>query len=655
MKFKFYGILVFILLLGSCGENIALPASEKCQTPQIIPDGGTFTNSVEVILTSVESGVTIYYTLDGSNPSSLNGQTYTNSLIVSANTDIDITLKAVASGNQKSDSDIASAVFYIKIDNGSQTVYSSVQVSNWQSYEENTGFICNMPVKAIFNGEMDSSTFNSNSVRVYQLTASGSNQITGVLSYSNKTLTFFPDTLFSINSTNIVMLDGVRDSSGVPLQVTSHIYVTGRVLKAFSYAPGGGHYYLDPLAYANGYLYVGTCQDGGGGPVFFGNNYFLKLSTNLSLVWSYDMGQMDVVSGPSLDSLGNIYFVALYITGTNQTNMLYSLDDNGNLRWKYPIDFVSKHGWSAYGTAIDTDNSVVVVGQLYWGSITNGDGIAIGISNLSAVYKFNSDGSTRWKTELGNAILMPYPPIIDTVGNIYSLGTTTLTNEDYAQVISLDSNGNVRWKSELLTSQDGLDETAATLAFNADGSALYCVDYDTFYAINTTDGSVNWSYLIPQPSGDYNIVRSGIVVDANGDIYFGAKTDANDLAATYALKPDGSVKWINTNIVSDHYNVPLLGNNGILYYFTENTGLHAVNSTNGAQLWHAIVQKGADVTHSSSVMDENGIIYVGGMRNTTIEPDKGGYIQAFASDSQGLLSNAVWNGYQNGNLNDGRL
>ncbi|PTM07786.1 MAG: hypothetical protein DA443_09470, partial [Bacteroidetes bacterium] len=86
--------------------NVPDPIAE---TPVFSPNGGTFQGSVDVTITSATEGATIYYTTDGSDPSTSSTE-YTGPVTLSASA----TMKAIAGGVGFRSSEIAEANFTIQ-------------------------------------------------------------------------------------------------------------------------------------------------------------------------------------------------------------------------------------------------------------------------------------------------------------------------------------------------------------------------------------------------------------------------------------------------------------------------------------------------------------------------------------------------------------
>jgi len=82
----------------------------KVATPTLSPGGGTFTTTQNVTLSVATSGATIYYTTNGSTPTTAS-TLYTGPISVSQTT----TLKAIGAKSGCLDSDVASAAYTVKV------------------------------------------------------------------------------------------------------------------------------------------------------------------------------------------------------------------------------------------------------------------------------------------------------------------------------------------------------------------------------------------------------------------------------------------------------------------------------------------------------------------------------------------------------------
>ena len=77
--------------------------------PSIVPNGGEVVAGTEVTITSATENATIYYTLDGTEPSTENGNVYSTPIVINES----CTVKAIATAEGMENSEIASADFTV--------------------------------------------------------------------------------------------------------------------------------------------------------------------------------------------------------------------------------------------------------------------------------------------------------------------------------------------------------------------------------------------------------------------------------------------------------------------------------------------------------------------------------------------------------------
>lgn len=99
-------------------------ATQTCETPTFSPAAGTYTEAQNVTISCATSGANIYYTTDGSTPSTSNGTVYSGAIAVNSN----MTIKAIATASGYNNSTVAEASYIINSGTtpGSGTVYRRV-------------------------------------------------------------------------------------------------------------------------------------------------------------------------------------------------------------------------------------------------------------------------------------------------------------------------------------------------------------------------------------------------------------------------------------------------------------------------------------------------------------------------------------------------
>ena len=158
---------------ASASFTINLPASTPTQTPTLSPDGGTYTRA-QTVKISASHGATIYYTTNGSTPTT-GSAVYTGSIAVSSTE----TIKAIAVANGYSTSAVASASYTISLPaavtptfSPAGGTYSSTQTvklsaSHWSTIYYTTNGSTPTTSSAVYTGSITvSSTETINAIAV---------------------------------------------------------------------------------------------------------------------------------------------------------------------------------------------------------------------------------------------------------------------------------------------------------------------------------------------------------------------------------------------------------------------------------------------------------------------------------------------------------
>ena len=95
------------------------------QSPEITPESGTYTNAIDVTLSSATEGAAIYYTLDDTDPDE-NSALYQQAFTL----DQDATLKAIAYSEGKEPSEITSAEYTFDIDTTGPTISANKVINS---------------------------------------------------------------------------------------------------------------------------------------------------------------------------------------------------------------------------------------------------------------------------------------------------------------------------------------------------------------------------------------------------------------------------------------------------------------------------------------------------------------------------------------------
>jgi len=280
----------------------------------------------------------------------------------------------------------------------------------------------------------------------------------------------------------------------------------------------------------------------------------------------YDTQTNYSIKSPVIDSSGNFYFT--------DTCYLYALNSNGQLIWKYPI-------YNSSEPVIASDSTIYIADSYY-------------------LYALTPNGEKIWQSEQLSNGNWVRSPVIDSDGDIYTVGRDgSCSNCKRVYALNFE-NGNILWKTEL-----GPYSTA--LSMDNKGTLFVGGDLDSgssgLYALYSLDGSQKWygstgdiTYSIPaitedtiyvgadnhafyavnKPDGGTNIIFfssqriiASPVIDKNGIIYIGGSDNM-----FYAINPDKTIKWL-AELIGNIYKGAVISSDGTVYVVTLDGNLYA--------------------------------------------------------------------------------
>lgn len=304
-------------------------------------------------------------------------------------------------------------------------------------------------------------------------------------------------------------------------------------------------------------------------------SYLHALEPDGSVKWTLDTES--VVGGfvggnPVIGPDDTIYMLGYVQVGGNREGKLYAFTPQGNLKSPFPF---SVHGKISQNPAIGLDGTIYFCSEVYPDSkvyAVSPDGIqqwnyefqtypgiarstTIGPDgtvyivylrnlNQNSLYAFNPNGTLKWA--LKETHTFSTAPAISSNGTIY-IGSRT------EGLTAIRANGTVKWK---------LPDILSNLDFNSSP----VIQKDTVYA-NSSDGklyavlggTIQWSY-------DLNTTKVGLTVGQSGLIY------ANGNNFIHAINSvNGTLNWSYSISGSRGISSPVLGSDGIIYITTYGT------------------------------------------------------------------------------------
>ncbi len=235
---------------------------------------------------------------------------------------------------------------------------------------------------------------------------------------------------------------------------------------------------------------------------------------------------------------------------------------------------------------------------------------------------------SRAATPPPTTLLYTAPASASIHGGVATIGTSGVTyfsilstGSTRAKVIKLSASGTPLWTFTAPGDGTGYDMYAIP-SLDAAGAKLYIgSDAGIFYCLNTSDGSVAWSY--PVPTGTDKRIRSGAALDPNNVLGATVYFHCNN-GYLYALNAaTGAWRWTATtgnaggppvDTTWDPHPVsssPVVDSSGVIYVGSADGSVYAFNPSNGSQKWRVVLNTSAiEPVEATIALGRDGILFV---------------------------------------------
>ncbi len=214
--------------------------------------------------------------------------------------------------------------------------------------------------------------------------------------------------------------------------------------------------------------------------VYFGSSYLCSVNMDSGVNnWAKAGGYYIGGAGIAIDSSHNVIY------GTCNGNWLYSkilsYNNDGVLNWNR--------------TRSDLPRWI--------GGMTSDDNILMNFGVSCDLAAWDINGNALWEAD--NLLF----PVTDEAGNIYASSSTG------ADVVALNADKSERWRRTLPSA------TSSNLGFVDNTGHVYAIGNKVFYAINTVDGTIAWSYTADADLVVGTLAPDGRIFlsDANANFY----------------------------------------------------------------------------------------------------------------------------------------
>jgi outer membrane protein assembly factor BamB len=222
-----------------------------------------------------------------------------------------------------------------------------------------------------------------------------------------------------------------------------------------------------------------------------------------------------------------------------------------------------------------------------------------------SVYSFDLYGTHRWTTEVGKqAGEFNSPSLSPDEKVVYGGGVNYVyaINSETGKIIWKNSDFDVGFHSVPAVSIDGSRLYFGVGAERDEGESFYCID--------TSDGSVEWEYVMPHPPRGFHGYLGGAIIGPDGTIYVASQ---HGWLISLTDNGDSYIENWAYDVKAEMRMPPSMDSEGYLYVGSSDAGgyIHKVNSQTGKSAgdnWPVKTTSGEVFAHIS--IGNDGTLYV---------------------------------------------
>ena len=287
---------------------------------------------------------------------------------------------------------------------------------------------------------------------------------------------------------------------------------------------------FDAITDASGNVYV--CGSGrASGSINYG--YVAKYNASGGLQWQRKLSGAKSINFRKLaiDTSGDVFAVGEY-SDTKITALLVKYSSGGALQWQRVISHASNSLTSPNGLSIDSSGNLYFVAQHVITAASDTWGLVVKCSSTGSVSQVIARRIDAYNNPM-------YGAAVDGSGNVYACGGTWSFSEAKPFLAKYNSSGTLQWMRYL--SGDANLQFLSALTLSSDGLHVYAQGLQYLFKFLASDGSLVWQRSLTGPA---SVASGGKLAYASGFLYaasgLASMPSTGTDALTAKLPDDGS-------------------------------------------------------------------------------------------------------------------